>query len=141
LVAVSRAGRRLRMPTEEWSLEPTHTFDSGVLGLHVPGTQHSVLVIFNPPPGDAAWYINLESDLQRTERGFEYEVHVLDILVQADLTTWRWKDDDELAEAVDLGLFTAQQAAEFRAEGERALEWLLSRRAPYDRDWLSWRPG
>ena len=83
LVAVSRDGRHLRMPTEEWSLEPTQTFDSGVLGLHVPGTQHSVLVIFNPPPGYAPWYINLESDLQRTERGFEYEEHVLDIVVEA----------------------------------------------------------
>jgi hypothetical protein len=51
-----------------------------------------------------------------------------------------WKDEDEPAEAVEIGLITAEQAAEFRAEGERALEWLLSRRPPYDRDWLSWRP-
>jgi hypothetical protein len=47
---------------------------------------------------------------------------------------------DESAGAVEIGLFTARAAAEFRAEGERALEWLLSRRPPYDRDWLSWRP-
>jgi hypothetical protein len=47
---------------------------------------------------------------------------------------------DESAGAVEIGLFTALAAAEFRAEGERALEWLLSRRPPYDRDWLSWRP-
>ena len=141
LVAVSRDGLPLRMPTEDWSLEPTQTFDSGVLGLHVPGTQHSVLVIFDPPPGLAPWYINLESDLHRTERDFEYEEHVLDIVVERDLSSWRWKDEDELAEAVELGLFTAHQAAEFRAEGERALGWLLSRQPPYDRDWLSWRPG
>jgi hypothetical protein len=141
LVAVSRDGRHLRMPTEEWSLQPALTFDSGLLGLHVPGTQHSILVIFNPPPGGAPWYINLESDLQRTDGGFEYEEHVLDILVEADLATWRWKDEDELAEAVELGLFTAPQAAEFRAEGESALEWLLSRRPPYDRDWPGWRPA
>jgi len=141
LVAVSRDGRHLRMPTEEWSLQPALTFDSGLLGLHVPGTQHSVLVIFDPPPGYGPWYINLESDLQRTDGGFEYEEHVLDILVEADLATWRWKDEDELAEAVELGLFTAPQAAEFRAEGERALEWLLSRRPPYDRDWPGWRPA
>jgi Protein of unknown function (DUF402) len=141
LVAVGRDGRHLRMPTEEWSLEPTQTFDSGVLGLHVPGTQHSVLVIFAPPEGYGPWYINLESDLQRTQRGFEYEEHVLDVVVEEDLSTWRWKDEEELAEAVELGLFTALQAAEFRAEGERALEWLLSRRPLYDRDWLSWRPG
>jgi hypothetical protein len=37
-----------------------------------------------------------------------------------------WKDEDEPAGAVEIGLFTARAAAEFRAEGERALEWLLS---------------
>jgi hypothetical protein len=83
LVAVSREGRHLRIPTEEWSLQPALTFDSGLLGLHVPGTQHSVLVIFNPPEGYGPWYINLESDLERTERGFEYEEHVLDVVVEA----------------------------------------------------------
>jgi hypothetical protein len=37
-------------------------------------------------------------------------------------------------------MFTADEAAEFRAEGERAIEWLLERHPPYDRDWQSWRP-
>jgi hypothetical protein len=142
LVAVDASGAQMRMPVAEWRLASAAPFGAmEALALHLPGTAHSLLVIFDPPPGFAPWYINLESDLVRTERGFEYEEHVLDIVVDRDLSSWRWKDEDELAEAVELGLFTAEQAAEFRAEGERALEWLLSRRPPYDRDWLSWRPG
>ena len=141
LVAIDAEGRRLRIPTTpDWSLAGTRTFTSGLVGVHVPGTQHSLLAIFEPPSGYGPWYINLESDLERTDAGFEYEEHVLDILVERDLKTWRWKDEDELEEAVELGLFTPEQAAQFRAEGERALDWLLSRRPPYDRDWLSWRP-
>ena len=140
LVAVDATGVQMRMPVSDWRLEPTNRFTLGILALHVPGSQHSLLVIFDPPPQFGRWYINLESDLARTERGFEYEEHVLDIVVEADMSTWRWKDEDELEEALELGLFTPEQAAEFRAEGERALEWLLSRRPPYDRDWLSWRP-
>lgn len=141
LVAIDSEGRRLRMPTTpDWSLEGTRTFTSGLIGVHVPGTQHSLLAIFDPPAGYGPWYINIESDLVRTDAGFDYEEHVLDVVVDRNLSAWRWKDEDELEEAVELGLFTAGQAAEFRAEGERALEWLLSRRPPYDRDWLSWRP-
>jgi hypothetical protein len=140
-VAIDAEGKRLRMPTTpDWSLEGTRTFTSGLVAVHVPGTQHSLLAIFDPPSGYGPWYINIESDLERTDAGFDYEEHVLDVVVERDLSTWRWKDEDELEEAVELGLFTAEQAAEFRAEGERALDWLLSRRAPYDRDWLSWRP-
>jgi hypothetical protein len=141
LVAIDREGNRLRMPTTlDWSLEGTRTFTSGVIAVHVPGTHHSLLAIFDPPVGYGPWYINLESDLERTECGFDYEEHVLDVVVERDLKTYRWKDEDELEEAVELGLFTLEQAAEFRVEGERALERLLSRRPPYDRDWLSWRP-
>ena len=139
-VAVSADGEYLRFPSKYWTLSEAPVPAIELLGLHVPGNQHSVLAIFNPTPGYTPWYINLESDLERTERGFEYEEHILDILVERDLKTWRWKDEDELEEAIELGLFTPEQAAEFRAEGERALEWLLSRRPPYDRDWLSWRP-
>jgi hypothetical protein len=140
LIAVDATGTKLRMPITDWKLEPTTRFTIELIALHVPGTDHSVLAIFDPPAGYGPWYINLESDLQRTEHGFDYEEHVLDILIDADMSTWRWKDEDELEEAVELGLFTGEQAVEFRAEGERALEWLLSRRRPYDRDWLSWRP-
>jgi predicted RNA-binding protein associated with RNAse of E/G family len=140
LVAVDADAKPMRMPVGDWHLTPAKTFASGSLGLHVPGQGHSVIVIFDPPPGYSPWYINIESDLERTAAGFEYEEHVLDVLVEADLKTWRWKDEDELVEAVAIGMFTSEQAAEFRAEGERAIEWLLSRRPPYDRDWLSWQP-
>jgi hypothetical protein len=141
LVAVDAEGKTLRMPiSDDWSLEGARTFTSGLIGVHVPGTHHSLLAIFDPPPGYGPWYINIESDLERTDAGFKYEEHVLDVVVERDLSAWRWKDEDELEEAVALGMFTQVEADEFRAEGERALEWLLSRRPPYDRDWLSWRP-
>lgn len=140
LIAVDAFGEPMRMPTGDWKLAPAKTFASGSLGLHVPGQQHSVIVIFDPPPKYSPWYINIESDLERTEIGFQYEEHVIDVLVDADLKSWRWKDEDELEEAVASGMFTSKQAAEFRAEGERAIEWLLARRPPFDHDWLNWKP-
>jgi len=49
--------------------------------------------------------------------------------------SWRWKDEDELAVAVEVGFFTAEQAASFRAEGERVIaEW------PFATGWEDWQP-
>ncbi|MEO8458417.1 MAG: DUF402 domain-containing protein [Chloroflexota bacterium] len=139
-VALDEDGEVLRFPSRDWTLSerPVPAFE--LIALHVPGHDHSVLAIFNPMPRHTPWYINLESDLERTDFGFQYEDHLLDVLVERDLETWRWKDEDELEEAVALGLFTQDEAAKFYAAGERALEWLTSRRSPYDRDWLAWRP-
>jgi len=139
LVAVGASGKRLRIPEPDWALEETVTHD-GVLGVHTPGAQHSVLAVFGVTGRFEYWYINLESDLERTERGFQYEDHFLDVVVQPGLRSWLWKDEHELAEVVERGLFSPEKAAAIRAEGERAVAWLLARRPPYDRPWEEWRP-
>ena len=56
------------------------------------------------------------------------------------MASWRWKDEDELEEALAAGLVTADDAEAFREEGERALEQLLRREVPYDEPWEDWRP-
>jgi hypothetical protein len=64
----------------------------------------------------------------------------LDIIVNADLRHWRWKDEEELEEAVGLSVYTRQEAQEIRAAGERALASFLPRKPPFDRAWEKWRP-
>jgi len=140
LTATDLTGARIRLPLGEWTLSPVKTFEFPVLGLHVPGTEHSLLLIWEPDWQLRHWYINLESDLRRASDGFEYEDHVLDVVASPDLSSWWWKDEDELEEAVSQGLINQAHAERFRTEGEHAVEWLLSRRQPYDRDWESWRP-
>jgi uncharacterized protein len=54
--------------------------------------------------------------------------------------TWHWKDEDHLAEAVEVGLFTFEQARAIRAEGERVIERVEAWTAPFDDGWESWRP-
>ena len=139
--AVGPDGVRLRLPPSEWSMGVVPIpSDRRILGLHPPGSDHSVLLIWDESWRLLCWYINLEEDRQRNSRGFDFEEHVLDLVVEPDMASWRWKDEDELAEAVECGLFTPKQALDFRAEGERALDWLLARRPPYDRPWDDWRP-
>ncbi len=49
-------------------------------------------------------------------------------------------DEDELDEAVRIGIMPSQRAAKFRNEGERAISRLTTRTAPFDRMWEEWRP-
>ncbi|MCH7484382.1 MAG: DUF402 domain-containing protein [Chloroflexi bacterium] len=140
-VAAGPDGERLRLPPLKWSMaDASIPSDHRILGLHPPGSNHSVHVVWDDSWRLLYWYINLEEDRQRNPSGFDYEEHVLDLVVEPDMTSWRWKDEDELAEAVERGLFTPEKAADIRTEGERALEWLLARRPPYDRPWENWRP-
>jgi hypothetical protein len=133
-------GERLRLPPPDWALRPAVTMDKPLLALHVPGTAHSVLLIWHPDWRLHSWYINLESGLERTRAGFDYIDHFLDVVVEPDMSAWRWKDEDELAEALERGLVSRAQAEAFRAEGERAVAHLLARRPPYDERWEEWRP-
>ena len=98
---------------------------------------HSIGHFWNAASGEfLGYYINLQAPLRRSPVGFESADHVLDIVVKPD-GTWHWKDEDELAEAVELGLFTRAQANEIRAEGERAIAALPSK---LPTGWEDWQP-
>ncbi len=141
-IAAGLDGRRLRLPPPDWELREVATpTNRHYFAVHPPGADHSVLAMWDTDWKMLHWYINLESNATRTDTGFEYTDHFLDIIVTPDLTAWLWKDEDELAEAVERGLVSLEQALAFRAEGERALERLLARRSPYDEPWEHWRPS
>lgn len=136
-VPVDEDGAELRLPDRTWRREIRRRGPEPILSFAWPDTAYSVLRWTDE--GSPVWYVNLQRPLERTPIGFDTTDHALDLLVRAD-GTWVWKDEDELAEAVRLGLFTPEQASAFRAEGERALRRILHRERPFDRDWDDWRP-
>ena len=85
------------------------------------------------------WYIDLVTPLHRTAAGFEFVDHGIDVVVQPDLSSWEWKDADELEWYVEHGRYTRSEADHIRAEGERAVARLRRERGRYE-EWLSWRP-
>ena len=85
------------------------------------------------------WYVDLQRPFARTPLGFDSEDQVLDIVIEEDLS-WRWKDEDEFAEAQRLGRFSIDEAQSIRAEGERVIAIIESRNWPFEHDWESWRP-
>ena len=77
------------------------------------------------------WYVNLEEPWRETPLGFDSTDHLLDVVVDPD-RSWRWKDEDHLAQAVEVGLFSQKRADEFRSEGERVIKRIEAWSAPFE---------
>lgn len=133
-------GAELRLPDRRWRLEVRPRGPQPILSFAWPETPYSVL-LWTVGDEHQVWYVNLQDPLTRTPLGFDTVDHALDGVIELDRSAWRWKDEDELTQAVRDGLFTPEEAADFRAWGERAVDRVLSREPPFDRDWEDWRPN
>ena len=87
------------------------------------------------------WYVNLQAPLTRTEIGFDSTDYVLDLVVAADGSSWRWKDEDEFEAAVNAGFMTREREKTIRACGLEALERARLGGAPFDAEFLQFRPA
>ncbi len=139
-VALDEAGEQLRFPDRPWHLGVRERDDHGVLSFAWPDTPYSILLLSEPDGSPRGWYVNLQAPLTRTAIGFDTVDHLLDVVIAPDRSSWAWKDEDELAEGIALGLFSEEDAASFRFWGERAIEHLLLRLPPFDQTWEDWRP-
>jgi uncharacterized protein DUF402 len=132
-------GERLKIPQAEFELVPLRSEETQVLSFAWPDTWYAVLLFLRPDGEPANWYVNLEEPLRRTELGFDSLDHELDVVVGLD-GSWRWKDEDELAEAIRRGVISAEDEGRLRADGERAVRRIVDREPPFDLDWTGWRP-
>ena len=85
------------------------------------------------------YFVNMEEPFRSTAIGFDTQDHTLDIEVTPALA-WRWRDEDELANHVAEGFYTAELARAARAEGERVID--AMQRADHEcmRGWSDWSP-
>lgn len=112
-----------------------------VLRIMYPGVPYSIWPMW--PTGTnnlLGWYVNIEMPFERTEIGFDTVDYELDIVIAPDLS-WRWKDEDLLAELVETGVFTEARAAEFREYGLDAVRRMELNTAPFNEPWPRWRPN
>ena len=133
-------GGPLRMPERNWELrEEAWTVEA--LRIVAPGSRHSILLFWTAGFREfLLWYANLEDPLARTPIGFDYLDRLLDIEIAPDLSRWKWKDEDELEEAVARGILTSQEGHVIRAEGESVIAALDAGHPPFDEPWDRWRP-
>jgi len=138
MIPVGPEGEELRIPIGEWTLR-RRDITRRLLSFAWPDRAYAVMAFWENDKF-MNWYINLQTPLRPTEIGFDYVDHLLDVIVEPDRATWRWKDEDELAEAIELGVFSPADADAFRAAGEQAIEHLTGGAPPFNRDWTTWRP-
>jgi len=138
-MAPVREGSALRIPELPFELAPRTSGDAPILSFGWPDRWFATLLLFNPDWRPRNWYVNLQEPLRRTPVGFDALDLKLDVIVDLD-GSWRWKDEDELAEAIARGLLPERDRARLRAEGERAVRHIAEREPPFDRDWTTWRP-
>jgi hypothetical protein len=125
-------GRVYRGEGADWQLGPVAWTGRRVLVLLRPGRAHALWLWWDAGDGRfGGWYVNLQSPFRADELGYVTEDHALDIVVDPD-GAWRWKDEDELADAVRAG--RVHEAAA-RAEGERVLA-----ERPWPTGWEGFRP-
>ena len=133
------------LPYEERYRTPTRIGDgfwhtNSRLMLARPGAAHAFSAFWLAEDWSfLGWYVDLQAPFKRTAVGFDSEDYVLDLVVEADLA-WRWKDEDEFADAQRIGRFTPAQAAKIRAEGERVIASIEDASWPCDAGWEAWRP-
>jgi hypothetical protein len=105
-----------------------------VLSLTRRGDAHSLWHMWDEDWNFVCWYVQLQDPVVERGGGLETTDHALDVFVEPD-GMWRWKDEDDFAEAQALGVFTPEAAATVRAEGERVIA-----AKPWPTGWEEWRP-
>jgi hypothetical protein len=116
-------------PPRDHRWERTH-----VLRFVRAGDAHTIEIYWDESWAHLGWYVNLQAPLVVDGTRFDTTDWALDVVVDPD-GTWRWKDEDDLAGAVDLGVFDDAGAAAVRAEGERVIA-----ERPWPTGWERWRP-
>ena len=109
-----------------------HTLN--VLRLVRRGDAHTVECTWDEDWGFRGWYVNLQAPFRDTPLGLDTTDWALDIVVEPD-GSWEWKDEDDFAEAIALGVFDEAEAAAVRAEGDRVVA-----ERPWPTGWEEWRP-
>ncbi|WP_406099747.1 DUF402 domain-containing protein [Streptomyces sp. NBC_01013] len=86
-------------------------------------------------------YVNFEHPTRRTETGFDTFDLTVDLVVDPDLSTLTWKDEDEYAHVRRLGIVTDTEHRAVELARAQVLALLDDRAGPFAdaARWASWR--
>ncbi len=112
-----------------------------VMMLVKPGDSHSVELMWDAASGEfLCWYVNLQYPLRRTPVSFDTMDLALDVVISPDKSKWRWKDEDEFTEMIELGLISVEEGQAIRKEGESVIRLAEQNRSPFCDGWEHWEP-
>jgi hypothetical protein len=86
------------------------------------------------------WKVDMVTPFGRNALGFDLSDAVLDIVVRPD-RLHMWKDLDEMAHLVELGIYSRAEANRLQDEGNDVIALIESALPPFGDEWTSWRPS
>ncbi len=128
------------MATGEWELAPGVWQETEVLLWKPPTAWFSINAFFTVA-GLRNWYVNFEHPTRRTDDGFHTFDLTVDLVVDPDLSTLTWKDEDEYSHVRRLGIVTDTEHRAVELARALVLAMLEERAGPFaeaDR-WAAWR--
>jgi protein associated with RNAse G/E len=121
-----------------WELDRWTWRDTTLLARFAAGDYFSVSRFFDA--GGGGWYVDFVQPYRRTPIGIDTFDLLLDLIVTADLSGYRWKDEDEYARGRRLGLIDDALHQSVDAAREQVISLIESRQGPFADDYSSWRP-
>ena len=132
-----------QLAARSWQLDDWVWRDTGRLSWFGVDEWFSLHRFFDLAGRPMNWYVNFERPLARTATGVDTFDLMLDLVAAPDLSSWRWKDEDEYAYGRRLGVIGDDEHRQVEAARERAVALVESRGGPLGEHWSSWRadPG
>jgi hypothetical protein len=135
------AGRVTRSIRDEVGVVPDRWRDRAALHIVPDGAAFAVILRWQRSFDDfAGYYVNLQEPLRPTAIGFDAMDQTLDVIISADRSEVRVKDEAELREATRDGFFSTDEVASIRDAAAQATRMVLDREPPFDEPWAKWRP-
>ncbi|MET9182905.1 DUF402 domain-containing protein [Kitasatospora aureofaciens] len=129
------------LAASHWQLEPWTWQGTTLLSRFEAGEYFSIHAFRDATTGEPRnWYINFELPYSRTPIGLDTFDLLIDLVVEPDLSSHRWKDLDEYAQARRLGLIDDRLHTIVETARERALALVQERALPFHEIWPTWTP-
>ncbi len=87
------------------------------------------------------WYVNFQRPYRRTEWGIDTFDLLLDLIVESDLSGYRWKDEDEYRQGRRLGVISDMEHRAVQEARDQVIALIEQRRGPFAESWtinLTW---
>ncbi|MFE4974254.1 DUF402 domain-containing protein [Kitasatospora sp. NPDC056651] len=123
----------------QWELDHWTWRDTVVVGRFTAGAPFSVHRFLTPEGRPLRWYVNFERPYRRTAIGVDTFDLFLDLVIDPDLSTYSWKDEDEYAQARRLGVVDEATHRQVDRARDLALAQLRDRSGPFAPEPDAWR--
>lgn len=122
-----------------WELDHWAWRDTTLLARFTAGEYFSVSRFFDAAGRCGDWYVDFVRPFRRTAAGIDTFDLLVDLIVRADLSGHRWKDEDEYAQGRRLGLIDDALHERVEAARRQVIGLAAARQGPFADDWSSWR--